>query len=64
MMKLDPVWVPYNPNQPKSQKFMCSCCGEIVYYPQNHYSKERGICPYRFCPMCGKEMANGGKRDK
>lgn len=50
------VWVPFNPRQTRSSKFVCSWCGGIAYYPQNHHIKERSGCPYRFCPNCGHIM--------
>lgn len=50
------VWVPFNPRQKRSSKFVCSWCGGVAYYPQNHHIKERSGCPYRYCPRCGHIM--------
>ena len=43
--------------RPKSQRFICSECSEVAYYPQNHHSRDKErIIPYRFCPWCGAKM--------
>lgn len=51
-------WIPGS--TPKAARFTCSCCGEIVYYPQPNSKQDRKTpqpyCPYPHCPYCGEEM--------
>ena len=49
-------WLDDN-NRPMSERFICSKCNDIAYYPQFH--KKTGTirkCLYVFCPNCGKPM--------
>ena len=43
--------------RPKSSRFVCSLCGEVAYYPQNHRRDKPRACGYPYCPNCGAKMA-------
>ena len=36
----------------KSEKYECTYCGGICYYPHTKYWR----IPYNYCPMCGEEI--------
>ena len=41
----------------KGQKFACSVCRKIAYYPQPTRSKDWvKHCGYRYCPNCSADM--------
>lgn len=40
-------------DKPKSNKYRCSACGDICYFPHS-----LSPIPYKFCPNCGKEVEN------
>ena len=40
---------------PKSPKFICKSCGELAYYISR---KNPMICRYRYCPNCGRRVAD------
>ena len=49
-------WLDDN-TRPMSERFICSECLRIAYYPQFH--KEKGKvrkCLYQFCPNCQMPM--------
>lgn len=48
-------WLDDN-RRPKSSRFVCSVCGEVAYYPQNHRSDKPRACGYPYCPNCGALM--------
>ena len=48
-------WLDDN-RRPKSSRFVCSVCGEVAYYPQNHRSDKPRACGYPYCPNCGARM--------
>ena len=48
-------WLDDN-RRPKSSRFVCSVCGEVAYYPQNHRGDQPRACGYLYCPNCGARM--------
>lgn len=47
----------------RGQKFTCSVCGKIAYYPQPTRLKNWvKHCSYEYCPHCGAKMDGKGER--
>ena len=51
-------WIAEN-QRPKSYKWICSECGQIVYdrpICAKRHTATKPLCSYKFCPYCGVKM--------
>ena len=50
-------WLTPQKDTIRGQKFTCSVCGKIAYYPQPTRNKNWiKHCGYEYCPHCGAKM--------
>ena len=60
MSDIKTVWTHYNTSA-KSEKFICSSCKSVAYYPQSHSrlnkSDNQPRCGYKYCPNCGSRVS-------